>query len=519
MSLVGFGVKNLRCLTDTGIVPIKPITLLVGKNSSGKSTFLRAFPLLRQSVESARSSPILWHHKDYVDFGSFDVAVNERAADPSITFSFAVELPEHERVGVGEPSCELSMTLARGDRGTRISSYDVHIAERTIHMEFEASHRVKGITLDGKPVALEKDLWLSGPASLIPTLDDVAGQKATYPAYTGFAPNANLVKDTVLSRALRDKLATTYGLNEEPSDFLLSLPVGSSGDMIEKLISFLKFNGVDATSVDPKSDVLRSFVDLIVMARLPDILTALDRQVSHYMYRVAYLGPRRAVGTRFHRLDEVAVSEIHPRSENLASFLASLSEPEMRELADFTRRHLGFEPAIRIEGLNAEILVKERHSATYKNIADVGSGYAELLPLCAAVWLNLGETGAGRPLTSLIALEQPELHMHPAYQPKLARMIVGAREESRRAGYDAAVLVETHSDAVVNQLGLLIRAGRVSSEDVQILLFDQDPSTRETKVVVTGYQPDGVLRENWPFGFLIGALDELDDIEDAAAEE
>jgi AAA15 family ATPase/GTPase len=59
VSLEAFGVKNLRCLIDTGQIPIKPITILVGRNSSGKSTFLRAFPLLRQSVENPRRSPIL----------------------------------------------------------------------------------------------------------------------------------------------------------------------------------------------------------------------------------------------------------------------------------------------------------------------------------------------------------------------------------------------------------------------------------------------------------------------------
>ena len=84
--LEAFGVKNLRCLTDTGLVPIRPITLLVGKNSSGKSTFLRAFPLLRQSVETARNSPVLWYDERYVDFGSLQAAANNRLSEPSVTF-------------------------------------------------------------------------------------------------------------------------------------------------------------------------------------------------------------------------------------------------------------------------------------------------------------------------------------------------------------------------------------------------------------------------------------------------
>ena len=56
-----FGIENLRCLSDTGLIKLKPLTILVGQNSSGKSTFLRALPLLRQSVESLTTCPLLWY--------------------------------------------------------------------------------------------------------------------------------------------------------------------------------------------------------------------------------------------------------------------------------------------------------------------------------------------------------------------------------------------------------------------------------------------------------------------------
>ena len=62
--------KNFRSLKDTGIQTLSPITLLVGENSSGKSTFLRAFPLIKQSISQRTSGPILWAGDvdDYVDF-------------------------------------------------------------------------------------------------------------------------------------------------------------------------------------------------------------------------------------------------------------------------------------------------------------------------------------------------------------------------------------------------------------------------------------------------------------------
>ena len=56
-------IQNLRSLTDTTTIQLKPLTVLVGKNSVGKSTFARTFPLLRQTCEAQKKSPILWSIK------------------------------------------------------------------------------------------------------------------------------------------------------------------------------------------------------------------------------------------------------------------------------------------------------------------------------------------------------------------------------------------------------------------------------------------------------------------------
>ena len=53
------GIKNLRSLKNVEQIEIKPITILVGRNSSGKSTFLRIFPLLKQTLNDL-SVPLYW---------------------------------------------------------------------------------------------------------------------------------------------------------------------------------------------------------------------------------------------------------------------------------------------------------------------------------------------------------------------------------------------------------------------------------------------------------------------------
>ena len=81
----GIRIRNLRCLEDTGMVDLKPITLLLGANSSGKSTFLRTIPLFKQSINAKTIGPLLWYGNE-VDFGAYDTAL--RMGESQMEFSF-----------------------------------------------------------------------------------------------------------------------------------------------------------------------------------------------------------------------------------------------------------------------------------------------------------------------------------------------------------------------------------------------------------------------------------------------
>ena len=85
------GVENLRSFKGSGNIKLNPITLLVGLNSSGKSSFLRLLPLLRQSYEKKTSGPILWYG-DYVDFGTFSESLNKHSNDKEIVFEFEADI-------------------------------------------------------------------------------------------------------------------------------------------------------------------------------------------------------------------------------------------------------------------------------------------------------------------------------------------------------------------------------------------------------------------------------------------
>ena len=57
---------------DSGWIELRPITLLFGRNSSGKSALIRALLLLRQCLDSSPDNrPLLFVKEGGDDFGDF----------------------------------------------------------------------------------------------------------------------------------------------------------------------------------------------------------------------------------------------------------------------------------------------------------------------------------------------------------------------------------------------------------------------------------------------------------------
>ena len=69
--------KNFRCFRDTGRIPIRPITILVGEDSSGKTSFLAGlnhlFGLMESSYVDLNKAPF--------ESGSFKDIVFQRQGD------------------------------------------------------------------------------------------------------------------------------------------------------------------------------------------------------------------------------------------------------------------------------------------------------------------------------------------------------------------------------------------------------------------------------------------------------
>ncbi|MGK3962376.1 DUF3696 domain-containing protein [Sorangium sp. So ce118] len=124
---------------------------------------------------------------------------------------------------------------------------------------------------------------------------------------------------------------------------------------------------------------------------------------------------------------------------------------------------------------------------------NVGFGLSYTLPILVAVL-------AARP-GALLVVENPEAHLHPRGQVRLAQVLATA------AAQGVQVLIETHSDHVLNGIRLAVHAGTLAPELTRIHFFERRRAPE--RVYAARISPvmdaDGRL-EPWPAGF----FDELE---------
>lgn len=66
----------------------------------------------------------------------------------------------------------------------------------------------------------------------------------------------------------------------------------------------------------------------------------------------------------------------------------------------------------------------------------------------------------------------------------------------------AALILETHSEALINAVGECVSRGELLPSDVQVLLVQHDTGASSSTIRHAAFDNDGVL-QNWPYGFFL----------------
>lgn len=528
---LSYSVNNLRSLTGLPLIELRPITILVGRNSAGKSTFLRSFPLIKQSIEARASAPILWFDRNRVDYGDFQTAVRNNNPDDRILFSFEAKDLEVRNDRWQRPYYYSGETHFRRTR-TYVSSakLDFEIGlqvQRTsklkVHFELQ-EHQISAEILVAKDGRRCEDIVVNGvsAAKMLPKT------AFSFPSSALFAPlrmteevkteksrqhpfwvQEPLVYDIYsLLKPHVDKRIADHNLMFEALK-ILQLPRLTEESILDLI------HGTEFKSVQK---LYRKWLDEGGQKEHEEIdwICSLNYAVSNYSNvcqalhgafgATLYIGPARASGERFYRYQELEVSEIAPDGENLPMFLASLSNSELSEFSDWVEGIFGY--GISVSRSVGHVSINLKRDGFHANVADTGYGVSQVLPILAQTWwANRGRVrGISGRVSSvhapyrIFAMEQPELHLHPAHQAKLADVFVESYSQSKRP---VNYVIETHSESLINRLGELIEDGKIPASAVQIVIFSDDGNGTDPNgagVRISNFDENGHL-VSWPYGF------------------
>ncbi|QPJ61718.1 MAG: DUF3696 domain-containing protein [Candidatus Nitronauta litoralis] len=192
-------------------------------------------------------------------------------------------------------------------------------------------------------------------------------------------------------------------------------------------------------------------------------------------------------------IGEHTVSLLHRnRDENVLEKLVLPTAPPtlLRQVEERMRILFpGF--ALKVEQVqqaNAVILsIRTSDDTEFHRPIHSGFGITQILPIVVAALSSKKE--------SLILIENPEVHLHPAGQALMGQFLADV------ASAGVQVIVESHSDHVLNGVRRSVKSGSLSSENVAIHFFKKrSPDANDSQVISPTLDKTGNI-DVWPEGF------------------
>lgn len=415
--------ENFKIWRSTGPVRLAPLTLLLGTNSSGKSSLIQSLLLMRQTVKG--------------DDAGLDLNLGNPDADDTVTMGqFRDLLCRHGQATETTPDSQVGIEFRWQPHGSAT-------ADTTM---FSARYR-------------------AGPAGSA-ELDALRlGQDGQ-----GF---------TVLRRKpgiYRLQLATRQRPEGQSADFRPERSFAFSAATLNKL--------------GPLADEIRPVG--------PALLDELSR--------IIYLGPVRQLARRDYVWSGRMPAHIGDDGGRavdvlIASGVAQQGKPGsageagriFREAEQWLKT-LEIADGLQVRALGSsaryELLVKHRDAVV--NLKDVGVGVSQVIPVVvAALFAKPGH---------IVIVEEPESHLHPLAQAKLAELL--AKISAERG---VQFIVETHSEHLFRRLQTLIARQEVQPEQAALYFVERDGQAAKLREL---HVDDFGRLTNWPDKFFGNALGE-----------
>ena len=546
-------IQNFKGIGKKQTIDLKPITLLFGPNSAGKSTVLHAFQYAREVFERRNlNADRTLSGGSLVDLGGFEAFVHGHRKGELVRFRFEMDLsdatlPEYiwsaddrDRFGSRGPTPE--GTSAAGFPGT-VASPQLAAEMRTAWVEIAVgwSDLRESCYVSSYSVGVNGEAVAKIACDYGRRLVEIRDLNLMHPLFQpGFAAGeyCDAENDSMMGFWLRE----THGddnLSHRPL-YLDGQPdaLPHWGQVLQPLLQTLESLSSEEVK-DP--DRFHGLEASLLIGTLTQLMVGPGEVLRDSLAKYFYLGPLRDVPSRNHasarfhdparwangmaawdllyqngddfleavsdwlssaekldagyRLESTSYREINASSPLMGLLLSELPPEDFDDLRDLVlqlplKRRL----TLISETPPVEVLPQ-----------DVGVGIAQLLPV---VVMLLDE----RP--SLIAIEQPELHLHPKVQVGLGDLLIKkiATDPSARC------LIETHSEHLLLRLlrriretgdGTLPPGSPVTLHPNQVSVMYVESSEVGTRFVPLRIDETGEFIDRWPRGFFEERAGEL----------
>lgn len=455
--------RNFKRYDDTTLDLSKRLTILVGPNSSGKSSLIKGVLAFKQTYGDPADHAGFIAQGQYVDIGNFVEYAKNHDLKRHIKFVFSLRTglpyipwsrnkPVYvEIVHENDPQTSHGRVLAYcvyipgADQNCSIDRYEE--CENQIH--FKRMNKMD----ESFRIYMTKSFF------------DLTASSHKYLTSGGL--DYDRLSKQLKSGAVQGKRDNKRGMSmsyERAQESIFQMMFAVERFVLSPLHSAL-FNGLTE----------RTFALASLREKPVRSMTLTDeRQV------VGPTGAHTAAVYHYLRQRAVKAGKRHSRIKDDYSRLDSW----------FRRLKLGNEIEINSWRDLIDLRTKTGPAASHSDsVVDVGVGFSQASPILVQL--------AAMPDNTMLIIEQPELHLYPWSQTRLGEIIC---EEAYRG--KKRIVIETHSEHLIHGVQLHVSNVRakkyagLTPQDIQIVYV-----TDESKIVPIQLNEYGEFQSDWPDGF------------------